>query len=154
MALLGTKDQQYLKKRFAEEISRLVEVVLFTGEPAKSEVSGRVETRSPYQKENREFLTELANLSDLVELVSYDLDQHADVAKEYGISHSPVIIVRGKGEESRFRYFGIPAGYELATIVEAILNVGRGNTKLHEATKEMARAIRKPVHLQVFVTPT
>jgi glutaredoxin-like protein len=52
------------------------------------------------------------------------------------------------------RIFGIPYGYELQTLIEAITSVSRGTTDLSDKTKEILKDIKKPVHIQVFVTLT
>ena len=59
----------------------------------------------------------------------------------------------GKGRGT-VRYFGIPAGYEFAVLLEAVLDAARGTTDLAPATKRQIAALPKPVHLEVLVTPT
>jgi glutaredoxin-like protein len=61
------------------------------------------------------------------------------------------------GEQSRdygIRYFGIPSGYEFSSLIEDIMMVSSGQSGLSAATKEVLANLEKPVHLQVFVTPT
>jgi glutaredoxin-like protein len=52
------------------------------------------------------------------------------------------------------RYFGIPAGYEFARLLEALFDVSSGSTDLSEATRRALRGLNHDIHLQVFVTPT
>ena len=52
------------------------------------------------------------------------------------------------------RYYGTPAGYEFAALLADMVNVSRGQTDLKPQTKEALSKIEKPVHLQVFVSPT
>jgi glutaredoxin-like protein len=52
------------------------------------------------------------------------------------------------------RYFGIPAGYEFSTLVEDLIDVSKGTTKLREKTREILATVDQDLHIQVFVTPT
>ena len=52
------------------------------------------------------------------------------------------------------RFFGLPAGYEFMTLVEDLVDVSTGRTRLADATRQAVAAFTTPVHLQVFVTPT
>lgn len=51
------------------------------------------------------------------------------------------------------RFLGLPSGYEFSALVADIIDVSKGQTTLSATTRELARAITMPVHLQVFVTP-
>jgi hypothetical protein len=50
--------------------------------------------------------------------------------------------------------YGLPSGYEFGTLVDAILDVSRGESGLAEETKQALAALSRPVHIQVFSTPT
>jgi glutaredoxin-like protein len=52
------------------------------------------------------------------------------------------------------RIYGIPYGYELQTMIEAVVNVSKGKTDLSEKTKNILSEVKTPVHIQVFVTLT
>lgn len=52
------------------------------------------------------------------------------------------------------RYYGMPAGYEFPVIVDDIIDVSRGATSLPDSVKKRLSEIKKPVHLQIFVSPT
>jgi thiol-disulfide isomerase/thioredoxin len=52
------------------------------------------------------------------------------------------------------RFFGLPSGYEFATILEDIADVSRRRTRLSDATRERLAGLTEPLHVQVFVTPT
>jgi len=52
------------------------------------------------------------------------------------------------------RYFGIPAGYEFSTLVEDLIDVSKGTTRLSEKTREILATVDQDLHIQVFVTPT
>jgi len=51
-------------------------------------------------------------------------------------------------------YLGMPAGYELTTLVHGIVEAGRGVSALSAATLERLAAIEDDVAIDVYVTPT
>lgn len=52
------------------------------------------------------------------------------------------------------KFYGIPSGYEFTTLIQDILEVSKGETGLSEESKKEIAKIDKPLHIQVFVTPT
>jgi len=51
-------------------------------------------------------------------------------------------------------YLGMPAGYELTTLVHGILEAGRAASGLGDASLERLAAIDQDVAIDVYVTPT
>jgi alkyl hydroperoxide reductase subunit AhpF len=51
-------------------------------------------------------------------------------------------------------YLGMPAGYELSTLVHAIAEAGRPAPSLTEATLERLALLDRDITIDVFVTPT
>jgi alkyl hydroperoxide reductase subunit AhpF len=51
-------------------------------------------------------------------------------------------------------YLGMPAGYELTTLVHGILEAGRAASALTDASLERLAAIDRDVTIDVYVTPT
>ena len=107
--------------------------------------------------ETRERVEELASISEgMVRLEVHDLDAPPE-ATLYRVDKAPAIVVLG-GETGRrdfgIRFYGSPAGYEFATLIEDIRMVSRGNTDLSPATVVILTHLTTPLHLQVFVTPT
>ena len=58
------------------------------------------------------------------------------------------------GNDTRMRFYGAPTGYEFVPLVEAVLLAGTGNLELEEETVKLIATVDKPMHLQVFSTPT
>ena len=52
------------------------------------------------------------------------------------------------------RFFGLPSGYEFTTLIEDLVDLSKGSTRLSDATRQAVAELPAPVHLQVFVTPT
>jgi len=139
MSVLSDHDKEHLKRLF-ETLTDEVTVTMFTQE-----------FECPYCKDTRALLQEVAALSPKIRLEVYDFVKDAQKAKDLGVDKIPAIIVTGK-KPYRMRFFGIPAGYEFISLMEAITDASKGTTSLSQATKDRIKQITKPVHIQVFVT--
>ncbi len=108
-----------------------------------------------YCKETRQIAEEVAELSDRVTLHVHDFVEEADYAASIGVDKIPAIAVMGADDEDYgIRFYGIPAGYEFTSFLEAILIVGSGKVDLDDSTLAFLDELEHPLHLQVFVTPT
>ncbi|MBN1699265.1 MAG: thioredoxin family protein [Spirochaetales bacterium] len=104
-------------------------------------------------KEAHELLEEVSSLSDKLTLNIYDFSKDKNKADEYGIDKIPAFTLTGE-KDFGIRFYGIPAGYEFTSLIEAIKLVSTGNPKISPATKDFLDSLEKEVHFQVFVTPT
>ncbi len=141
MALLKNKDKEVVKKEFAK-LKDNVTLIVFTQE-----------LECEYCKETRELVEELAGLSDKIKYEIYNFAIDKEKVSEYGIDKIPAIVVKG-ARDYGIRFYGIPAGYEFTTLIEDIIDVSNGESGLLNQTKEKIKTVDKPVHIQVFVTPT
>ena len=108
-----------------------------------------------YCKETRQITEEVAELNDLVSVEVYDFVENKAEADAIGVDKIPAIAILGEGgEDYGIRFYGIPSGYEFTSLLEAILLVGTGKHDLQQATLDFLAGLEKPLHLQVFVTPT
>jgi glutaredoxin-like protein len=73
--------------------------------------------------------------------------------KEFNIDKIPAIALAGK-KGNGIRFYGAPSGYEFATLIEDIVDVSNGKTDLSTQTKDKLQKVTKPIHIQVFTTPT
>ncbi len=141
MSMLKDENREQVRKQF-EELINPVQLVMFTQT-----------IECEFCAETRDLVEELASLSDKVEAVIYNFVTDKDKADDYGVDKIPAIAVIGE-KDYGVRFYGIPAGYELASLIEAIKTVSTGESRLSDATKEALAQIDEPVHFQVFVTPT
>ncbi len=109
------------------------------------------ESRCPYCKETEELISIVSQTSDKINVRKYY--EGSDEAKAFNIDKYPAIVVHGK-EKYNIRYFGIPVGYEFGVLIEDILHASRGKPDLPDDIVEKLKEIDKPVHIQVFMTPT
>jgi len=103
--------------------------------------------------ETRQLAQELSTLNDKITTEVYDFVTNADKAKEFKVEKIPALVIIGK-KDYGVRIYGVPYGYELQTLINAVVNVSRGTTDLSDKTKTILADVKSPVHIQVFVTLT
>jgi len=106
-----------------------------------------------YCKETHNLLEELLQANPLLKLEVKQFETDVEDAKKDGIDKIPAIALIGD-KDYGIRFYGIPAGYEFSSLLSAILTVSTGIVKLTADTKAFLTTLAKPLHLQVFVTPT
>jgi len=106
-----------------------------------------------YGRETLQLLKELAALSDKLQLEVYNFLLDKEKVAEYAVDKVPATVIRN-GKDYGIRFYGLPAGYEFATLLDAILAVSKGDSGLRQDSREKLGQITQPVHLEVFVTPT
>jgi len=147
MALISDKDAELLRREFAERMTLPVKLVMFTQE-----------TECQFCAETRQIVEELAGLSDKVTAEVFDLVADKAQVERFGIDKIPAIVpvrVEEAGERDYgIRFYGIPSGYEFTTLIEDLWDVSVGSTDLKPKTKQALAKLDRPVHIQVFVTPT
>jgi alkyl hydroperoxide reductase subunit AhpF len=141
MGILKDSDKEEILKMF-EELDSNITIEFFTQEH---------ECR--FCSETRELLTDVAALSDKIVLKVLDFEKDKARADALGIDKIPGFSVIGK-EDNGIRFFGIPSGYEFTSFIHSLLMVSKGDSELSGTTKTALNNVTKPVHLQVFVTPT
>jgi glutaredoxin-like protein len=148
--LINEADRQKLTELFSKELNTPVRVLVFTVDV--NDVSNG-NSDCMYCKETVQLATEVGELSDKITVEVYDLYKDRDTAEEYGISRAPAIAIVG-ARDYGIRFYGIPAGYEFTAFVSALINVSKGVSGLSLNNIKRLGRIDKPVHIQVFVTPT
>ncbi len=150
MTLLNTSLQQQLRDVFTA-LPRPVTLLVFLRTDARDAPCDTCH-------DTRELVGELASISDgKVRTEVYNLAAHPAEARLYGIDKAPAVVVLGDQSGRRdfgIRFFGSPAGYEFATLIEDIRMASTGATDLAEGTLDAVAHLTAPLHFQVFVTPT
>lgn len=106
-----------------------------------------------YCEEMRSVMQEVAELSEKITVTVYDFVKDKEIAEKYGIDKLPAVAVIGR-EDYGIRFFGIPAGYEFMSFLEAVKLVSTGETSIPNEIKAFLKDLEEEVHLQVFVSPT
>ncbi len=140
MGLISEEDKKYLREEFDKTLKREVEILYF-GEQGKG---------SQYSMQTKELLEEVVALSDNLSLTLKDCDDTGEMKSE-GLNLCPSIKV--KSERSGFvNFYGIPAGHEFASFVEAINDMGSDNLLLPDDVVEGLKGIDENVDIKVFIT--
>src|SRR6516225_8014566 len=150
MAIISPEDRQTLQTLFEQELQDEVNITYFTQRESVLIVPGQ---ECSTCKETRELLEELTETSDKLHLTVKDFVRDEQEAQGLGVTRIPAFILQGHAKGA-VRYFGIPAGYEFSTLIEDLIDVSKGTTKLSERTRESLATVDEDLHIQVFVTPT
>ncbi len=141
MNFLKDKDKETLKARF-KDLDKPVNLIYFTQE-----------LECQYCRETRILLEEVADLSEKITLQVYNLLVDKEKAQEYNIDKIPATVVMAD-KDVGIRFYGIPSGYEFASLLEGMELVSTGKSPLSQSTIDKVKSLDKDVHIQVFVTPT
>ena len=101
----------------------------------------------------RQVVDQIAALSDQITVDEFNLVLDKEQVEAYGIQRAPAIAVVGAADTG-IRFYGLPEGHELVSLVEAILLVAEGDSGLSDDTRGRIAALDVPIDIQVFVTPT
>jgi alkyl hydroperoxide reductase subunit AhpF len=149
MAILTDQVKRQLQDRFMEQLSGPVQLTLYT-RPG----SGRLILPSGLGcatcDDARQLVEELREAApDLLHVRVVDVTQ-----EETDVREVPTLTLGFPGDEPRIRWQGLPAGYEFATVVDAVERVSSGAHGLSEASVETLAQLTDPVDVMVFATPT
>jgi glutaredoxin-like protein len=134
-----------VREQVAAELAGLenpVKLVMFTQE-----------FECQYCQETRQLCEEIADLSGQISVEVHDFVAAKDKVDEYSIDKIPAIAVTGV-KDYGVRFYGIPSGYEFVSLLDSIKTASAGQVELMPETVTFLKGLKKPLHIQVFVTPT
>lgn len=107
----------------------------------------------------RQLLEELIPLSARLALEVHDIDSEPDLASLYKVQgKAPAIVIAARDgaqiTDYGIRYLGVPSGHEFSTLIQDLILVSSRDSGLSDQLRAYLKALTKPLHLQVFVTPT
>ncbi len=100
-----------------------------------------------------ELLEELRTLSPKLAVEVTEFKEGEGEAQRLGVDKIPALVLEGP-KLFGVRYFGVPSGYEFTAFLEDLIDASRGTADVSADTKAWLASLKKPVHIQVFVTPT
>ena len=151
---ISDKDKETLRQMFDERLTAEVTISLFTQRLTGLTLPGVDPQQSRFCADANQLMEEVASLSDKIRLEMYDFVTSGEKVREYRIDKIPAIVLEGGEDSVAPRFFGMPSGYEFSTFLQDILDVSNNTIELEEDTQEQLKLIERPVHIQVFVTPT
>lgn len=101
----------------------------------------------------RQAADRIAALSERVTVEEHNLVLDREQVAEYGVEWAPALAIAGT-QDVGIRYYGVPDGYEIESLVDAIEIAGGGGPALSDESLDALDALDRDVHLRVFVTPT
>ena len=101
----------------------------------------------------RRAVDHVAALSDQISVEEFNLVLDTEQVEAYGIQRVPAIAVVGEADTG-IRFYGVPDGHELVSLVESILLVASEDSGLSDESQALIAAVEQPIDIQVFVTPT
>lgn len=142
MALITGDVEAQLKEEFARLVGP-VRLAVFSQALA-----------DPESEQVKRLVEELAGIDPLITAESFNFVLDKEKVETLAIKRSPAIAIMGAEKDYGIRMYGLPTGYEFGTLVDAILDVSSGDSGLSEPTRTALKDIPRPVHVQVFSTPT
>ncbi len=146
--LLREADREAVRARW-NELAGPVSATLTTRRQSPLVIPGRVECESCPTTEA--LVGELADLSENFRVEVRQVDDHPEGSLPGG--RIPVIELAGEAK-GRIRFVGLPVGHEFGSLVDAAIAVSGGPGSLSEAASATLESLTRPVHIQVFTTPT
>lgn len=144
MGILSPNDRLQVSKRLAT-LAGPVRLIVFHGGEADAD-------RAEYGRILAALVQELAELSDMIKV-----EVAADDAQRvlYNIERTPALaMVKADGTDTRIRFYGIPGGYEFATLLADLDDVAADRIVLSPETLTALEQVTTPLTISVFVTPT
>jgi glutaredoxin-like protein len=141
MALIGKDDRTEIDRLFRSRLAGEVSIVLFTSK-----------RDCLYCAQTRQLLEEIASLTYKVKLEVLDTDEEVARAGEMEVELAPTTVVIASNG-AKLHYVGMPAGRQLKSLVEDIVDASRGGAEMDEETRGTIRRVSKPTVIKVFVTP-
>ncbi len=135
--------------RFIAE-GRTREIVLqrLSGLPRQVTILHTTRAGATYGPETLALLRELSGMSDALRLEVRETSPGDDAEP------APATRLVADDDDRGIRYLGIPSGFEFPALLEDIVMVARGDSGLALPTRRALHRVVRPLHVQVFVTPT
>lgn len=150
MPFLNDQDAAFVRKRFEQELIHDVTLEFFAPTTGGLTLPGQDGEVAEYV---RQILAEVAALSPKVHLNVHSMMTEPEVAARFGVTRTPATVIMG-AQDAGIRFYGMPAGYEFATLLEVILDVSKNQPALSEGSRDVLGRLKDQAHVQVFVTPT
>lgn len=136
-------DEEARVRELLDALDRPVELLVAHG-PEETPLPGARDV--DFGAETERIVEGLAALSDRV---SFRVEEEPP-----GFERYPAVAVLPDGEDVGIRYYGLPWGYELASLVGGVLEAGKTDSSLTPESLERLAALDRDLAIDVFVTPT
>jgi alkyl hydroperoxide reductase subunit F len=138
--ILDEKAEEAVREAFSI-LSIPVELVLITSQGC------------PGCESQKQLLLETSALSDKIKLIMLDETTNRDKVQKFNVDKFPVTIPLG-AKDYGIRFYGITAGMEYSSLLEAILMASTEVSGLEPEIEKLVRSVKADVHIQVLVSLT
>jgi alkyl hydroperoxide reductase subunit AhpF len=136
-------DEEGRVRELLDALERPVELLVAHG-PEETPLPGARDI--DFGAETERIVEGIAALSDRV---TYRVEDEPP-----GFDRYPAVAVLPDGRDVGVRYYGLPWGYELASLIGAVLEAGRTTSSLAAESLERLAGLDRDLAIDVFVTPT
>jgi alkyl hydroperoxide reductase subunit AhpF len=136
-------DEEGRVRELLDALERPVELLVAHG-PEETPLPGARDI--DFGAETERIVEGIAALSDRV---TYRVEDEPP-----GFERFPAIAVLPDGRDVGVRYYGLPWGYELASLIGAVLEAGRATSSLAPESLDRLAGLDRDLAIDVFVTPT
>jgi alkyl hydroperoxide reductase subunit AhpF len=136
-------DEETRVRELFDALERPVELLVAHG-PEETPLPGGREV--DFAAETQRVVEELAALSDRV---TCRVEEEPE-----GFERYPAIAVLPEGADLGLRYYGLPWGYELGSLILGVVEAGKRESTLRPESLERLAALDQDLSIDVFVTPT
>lgn len=143
--MLSAAQRRQAKELFAEHLPAPVQVLFFYAD-----------AYAPSTAAARALFDELVPLSDgKIRVKAMTGPEGRAEAARYRVEQAPALVLLDEGgRDARIRFYGAPLGYELMVLLEDLIDVSRGATRLSAPARALIRAIDADMVIRVFSSPT
>ena len=142
MALLRAEEEAKVREWFGG-LERNVELLVALG-PEETPLAGTRDVDF-----GAEMVRICEGLAELGQRVTCRVEQEPDAFPRF-----PAVSIRPDGHDTGVRYDGLPWGYELSSLIGAIVEAGREVPSLRPESRAALEELDQDLALDVFVTPT
>ena len=154
MSFFKEDDKKEIKKILEEKLTDGVTCHLFIKKGAKIIIPGKDPEECPYCDAVVDMFSELKEIDDRIDHETHELGEDPARDSEMGVEEVPAIVFTGKNK-GQMIFYGIPSGYEFASLLEVLGAVSSDTSPAFspEMTEFLVQ-YEKKAHIRVFVTPT
>ncbi len=105
--------------------------------------------------ETNQLLSEMSEVNDKIKYELIDVEGDKSVGAIHGVTMYPTVVVLDKdGQDKGVRFYGIPAGHEINSLLAALVDMSGKELDLDQETIDAIKAIDTETDIKVFVTLT
>ena len=140
--MLSEADKASLERKFAQRMKDDITILVIADEGSAT------------ANELTDFARTLAQLTPKIKVdVQMAEGGKNPRMRELHIEHWPCLVLV-KGDFARIRYYGIPAGYEVPSLIDAIVELSSTSTPLSPKAKSALATVRRRANIKIFILTT